>query len=116
MKNYVQQGAILDHTAASAITGGDPVVMGDSVGIAVGDIDSGGGGSVAVEGVYQVTKASGTAWTQGDALDYDASAGAFDKDISGASGDVTGCAIAAADATSGATSGKVKLTNPGTAV
>lgn len=115
MKNYVQSGGVLDHTPGADVTGGDPVVMGATVGVAVGDIASGETGAVAVEGVYQVAKATGTAWTQGDVLDFDKSEGKFAKNLSTSSGDVTGCAIAAADATSGATSGNVKLTNPGTA-
>ena len=115
MKNFYSNGAVLDHVASADLTGGAPVVMGDSVGVAVGDIATGSTGAVAVEGVYEVAKATGTAWTQGAAVDFDASAGAFTVGLSAASGDVTGVGIAAADAPAGANFGLVKLANPGTA-
>ena len=115
MKNFVNGGGVIEHTPAAAVTGGNPLAMGDTVGVAVGDIASGEPGAVAIEGVFEVTKTAGTAWTQGDKLDFDKSAGAFAKSLSTASGDVSGCAIAAADAPAAATVGVVKLTNPGTA-
>ena len=115
MKNFTGKGAVLDHLASADLTGGAPVVMGDSVGVAVGDIANGSTGAVAVEGVYELAKVSGTAWTQGAALDFDASEGAFTVNLSATGGDVTGAGIAAADAPAGATMGLVKLSNPGTA-
>ena len=115
MKNYTSNGAVLDHVASADLTGGAPVVMGDSVGVAVGDIATGSTGAVALEGVYEVAKATGTAWNQGQALDFDVSEGAFTVGLSAASGGVTGVGIAAADAPAGATVGLVKLSNPGAA-
>ena len=115
MKNFYSNGAVLDHVASADLTGGTPVVMGDSVGIAVSDIATGSTGAVAIEGVYELPKVSGTAWTQGVAVDFDVSEGAFTANLSAASGDVTGVGIAAADAPAGATVGLVKLSNPGTA-
>jgi predicted RecA/RadA family phage recombinase len=87
--------------------------MGDTVGIAASDMDTGESGTVFVEGVYSVAKATGTAWGVGDKVDWDASASAFDINVTPASGDVTGCAMAAAPAAADATTGLVKLT-PGT--
>ena len=115
MKNYTSNGAVLDHVASADLTGGAPVVMGDSVGVAVADIATGSTGAVAVEGVYELPKATGTAWTQGAAVDFDASEGAFTVNLSATTGDVTGVGIAAADAPAAATVGLVKLANPGAA-
>ena len=115
MKNFTGKGAVLDHKATATITGGAPVVIGDSVGVAVGDIANGSTGAVAVEGVYEVTKVSGTAWTQGQAVDFDASEGAFTVGLTASSGDVTNVGIAAADAPAAATVALVKLANPGVA-
>ena len=115
MKNFTSTGATLEHVATADVTGGTPVVMGDSVGVAVADIATGAMGAVALEGVYEVVKAPGTAWTQGAALDFDASEGAFTVGLSASSGDVTNAAIAAADAPASATVGMVKLANPGVA-
>ena len=115
MKNFTSKGAVLDHVASADVTGGAPVAMGDSVGVAVADIATGNVGAVVVEGVYEVAKVSGTAWAQGQAVDLDASEGAFAVGLSAQSGDVTGVGIAAADAPAGATVGLVKLANPGSA-
>lgn len=110
---YRQNGAVLEHTAGSDINSDDIVVTGDTVGVALTDIASGEKGSVMIEGSFEVGKVSGTAWTQGDKLDWDASESAFGKGITTATGDVTGCAIAAYDADSGDTTAEVILTNPG---
>lgn len=115
-KTFVQPGNILEHanSSGSAISAGDVVVMGDIVGVAEVDIPDGESGNVRVTGVHSLAKASGTAWTQGDSLDWDAAAGAFEKDkATPAAGDVENCAVAAKDAASGDTTGNVKLT-PGT--
>lgn len=111
--NYIQPGQVLEHTLSGDVTSGDVLVLGDSVGVA---LQSGGSGDtipVAVEGVFQVDKTSGTAWNLGDKLDWDVSASKFAKGLTAATGDVEDCAIAAAAAASDATTGYVKLTNPG---
>lgn len=114
-RTFKQPGAVLTHSNASgsAIDEGDVVVMGDIVGIALVDIADGEDGAVSIEGVHEVPKASGTAWVQGDSLDWDASAGAFEKGATPAAGDVLLAGIAALAAASAATTGEVKLT-PGT--
>lgn len=108
-KNYVQPGKVLEHTAGAAISSGDVVEMGNIVGVALGDMASGDVGSVQVDGVFTLAKTSGTAWSQGDALDWDTSAGEFTKGLTPATGDISGCAIAAADAASADTEGAVLL-------
>lgn len=110
---YKHEGDVLDHTAGSDISADDVVELGDSIGIALVDIANGEEGAVAVEGVFTVDKATGTAWSQGDKLDWDTSAGKFSKGITPASGDITSCGIAAADAASADATGLIKLT-PGT--
>ncbi|HSH45105.1 MAG TPA: DUF2190 family protein, partial [Longimicrobiales bacterium] len=89
------------------------VVMGDVVGIALTDIAGGETGAVAIEGVFEVAKAAGTAWDQGAKLDWDASASAFDIGVTPATGDVEDCGVAAEAAASAATTGYIRLT-PGT--
>lgn len=110
---FHQNGDVLDIVAGSAISSGDVVVTGDIVGIAVADIANGSTGSIAVEGVFKVAKASGEAWAVGDKLGWDASASAFDLTFTPATGDVTTCCVAAVAAGSADTVGYVKLT-PGT--
>lgn len=110
---YKQRGDVLDHTAGSAINADDIVVIGDCVGIANVDIASGEEGGLSIEGVFTVPKTTGTAWSQGDSVDFDASAGEFHIGVSPAAGDVQNCGIAAEDAGSADATGLVKLT-PGT--
>lgn len=115
-RTFKQMGNVVTHTNASGadIASGDVVVMGDTVGIALADIPDTEQGSVAIAGVHEVTKVAGTAWVQGDSLDWDSAAPGFEKDkTTPVAGDVENCAVAAADATSAATVGEVKLT-PGT--
>ncbi len=108
-RQYEQRGDILDHTAAADVNVDDTVVMGNIVGVALADIAAGETKGVAVDGVYQRAKTTGTAWSQGDVLDYDVSAGEFHKGLTPATGDITGCAIAAEDAASADAVGKVLL-------
>lgn len=115
-RTFKQPGKVIDHTNASGvdIAVGDVVVMGDIVGVALVDIPDTETGSVSIEGVHEVPKATGTAWTQGDSLDWDGAAGAFELDkTTPVAGDVENVGIAAADALSAAALGLVKLT-PGT--
>lgn len=114
-RNYQQPGAIIDYANGEAAdySAGDVVVMGDTVGIALVDIPKNSTGSVAIEGTFTVPKASGTAWGQGDRLDWDASASAFEKGATPASGDVIGCAIAFAAAGADDEVGVAKIVNPG---
>jgi len=112
-KNFVHEGTAVEYTAGADISSGDVVAMGDSIGIALTDIANGATGAVAIEGVFTVAKAAGTAWNCGDKLDWDASASAFAKGITEATGDISDCAIAFGDAETAATTATVKLTNPG---
>lgn len=55
MKNYVQEGKILDLTFASATTSGSPVVVGQIAGVMVNDVAANGTGQVATAGVYTLS-------------------------------------------------------------
>ena len=56
---FIQDGRYVDHTPGSAVTAGDVIVQGDLIGIAKGDIAANQPGALAVEGVYDVPKATG---------------------------------------------------------
>jgi predicted RecA/RadA family phage recombinase len=70
--NYVQRGDVWKHTAGGNITSGSPVLMGDVLGVALVDITSGATGSVAVGGVFTITKLTTDVVAQGAALYWDA--------------------------------------------
>jgi len=117
--NFVQDGNVIDYSnSGSAISSGDLVVMGETLGVALVDIAATTGtGAVAVTGVYNFAKVSAAVIAQGESLTWDVSAGAFDDNAATpATGDVTGAACFAAEAAgNGVTTIAVKLTGtPGT--
>ena len=54
----VQAGNVIDYTAGATIASGDVVVIGNIIGVALGDIANGATGSVATRGVFTVPKVS----------------------------------------------------------
>ncbi len=56
---FVHEGASIDYTPAADVAAGDVVVQGDLVGVAKLDIKAGKLGALAVEGVFDFTKATG---------------------------------------------------------
>lgn len=74
MQNRIQDGVMLNYAAKTGevISGGDLVEFEACVGVAATDIFTGETGAVAVEGVFDLPKASG-AVAQGDALFLDSS-------------------------------------------
>jgi len=107
-------GSVMPWTnnTGSAVAAGAVVALKHCVGIALVDIANGAVGSVAVGGVVTgVAKATGHAWAQGEKLNWDVSASAFDySGATPATGDITGGAVAWLAAASGDTTGDVKLT------
>lgn len=119
--NFVQDGDVIQHTAAADITSGQLVKVGPSLlGVALTDIANGETGSVAIAGVFSgIPKVSGAVFAKGEKLLWDvsanANAGAFDDSAAtGASGDVMGGAIAWVAGGNGETTCTVLLT-PGNA-
>lgn len=116
-KVYQEKGDVVQYTnAGSAIAAGAVVGLKHCVGIALTDIAASTGvGSVALEGVFQVPKTTGTAWANGEKLLWDVSASKFDgSGAAPATGDIMGAAIAFGAALSADAVAYVKLT-PGNA-
>jgi predicted RecA/RadA family phage recombinase len=101
MKNFVQKGDSFKFVAGSAIASGDIVKSGKLVGVALDDVASGDEGIAYIEGVYEVAKKAGVAFSQGDVV-YEESSEASDV-----VGDKMGHAFEDADA--GDATMKVKL-------
>lgn len=99
-----------DHTPASAVSSGDVVVDNGRVLIATDDIAASERGVCFVKNVVaKVTKASGTAWSEGDEIYYDATNANFEK------GNVEGgvyAGLAERDAGSSATTAYLELNAP----
>lgn len=115
--NHVQPGKVLDYvnTTGAVIASGSVVVAGALLGVALVNIPANGGGSVALEGVFEVPKKVGTAISQGVALVYKTADGVFATGAT-AAGDVSGASVVAfASAAADAASMLVKFTGvPGT--
>jgi predicted RecA/RadA family phage recombinase len=77
MKNFVQPGRTITLTAPYILTSGQGALVGTIVGIANSDIASGSRGEFDTEGVFDVTKAAGTAWTEGATIYWDNAAKNF---------------------------------------
>lgn len=58
-QNYIQDGNVIEITAAATITSGAPVAVGAIAGVALGDAASGETVRVQLKGVFNVSKASG---------------------------------------------------------
>lgn len=117
MKTYVQKGECMTITAAATTTSGQVVAVGNTLGVATGDIANGAKGEICIVGVFTVPKVSGAVIAAGETLTWDASAAAFDDNLATpASGDITGAAAIAFEAAgNGVTSMAVKFTGtPGT--
>jgi predicted RecA/RadA family phage recombinase len=56
---FVQDGCAIDYTPGSAVAAGDVVVQGDLIGVAKRPIAANELGALAVEGVFDVPKATG---------------------------------------------------------
>jgi predicted RecA/RadA family phage recombinase len=115
--NFVQDGNVIDHVAAAAISSGDVVKIGQSLGVALADIANGATGPVAMRGVFTVPKVTAAVIAAGERLVWDVSAGKFDDNLAApATGDVSGEAAVAYEAgTSSMTTLKVMFTGvPGT--
>ena len=98
--NYVQAGDTIDwaNGSGSAVSSGDVVAMGQTLGVALVDIANGASGAVAIKGVFTVAKVSAAVIAQGESLTWDSSVAAFDDNAAtAATGDITGAAAMAAE-------------------
>lgn len=106
MQNFIERGHTIVVTAPTGgLSSGDGVLVGSLFAVAVAGFAAGETGAAAIGGVYTLSKTTGEAWTQGEKLYWDASAG----EVTATATDNTliGCAFAAA--ASAATTGAVRL-------
>lgn len=71
-KKFKAEGEVWNHVASGAKSSGAVIVMGARVGVALTDIANGATGSVAVRGVFALSKKSGDTFAQGAACYWDA--------------------------------------------
>jgi predicted RecA/RadA family phage recombinase len=112
---FVARGDVLNYIAAGAITSGQVVVMGHTLGVALKSGVSGDTIPVAIEGVFELPKVAAAVFAVGEKLIFDISAasgaGEFDDSAATpATGDITGGAIAMRLGANAETTCLVKLT------
>lgn len=105
--NHVQPGNVIPWTnsTGSAVSAGAVVVIGLFVGVALTDIANGATGSVAIEEVFELPKATGVAFAIGAAVYYDTG----DTNCNATAEDNYYAGLAFEAAASAATTVKVKL-------
>lgn len=70
--NFIQPGDVMDYqNGGTALANGAGVKIGLRIGVALAAIAANTTGSVALEGVFKVTKAASQAWTQGALVYWD---------------------------------------------
>lgn len=72
MKNYICEGKNIEFTAGADVKSGDPVVVGDLVGVSSTDVANGADGVASIEGVYVLKKKSADVVAKGVKLYWDA--------------------------------------------
>jgi len=105
MKNYIADGSTAVVSAPADVSAGDFVVVGKTFGAAVNDALSGAEVVLSTEGVFEFPKETGTAWTAGDQLYWDAGNARFTK----TAGENLSYGRAHNDAAAGDAVGNVKL-------
>lgn len=105
MKNWTQDGEVLDLLAPYAVTSGGGMKIGAIIAIAQTSAASGAAVLGDRRGIYTAAKATGQAWAVGDKLYWDDTAKVFTTTAS--ANTLCGCAMAIA--ASGDTTGSVLL-------
>lgn len=95
---FVQDGCSIDYTPGAAVAAGDVVVQGDLIGIAKRPVAANELGALAVEGVFDVPKATGasTAITVGSTVYWDVTEGVAKTDDESAANKLLGKTVKAA--------------------
>jgi len=95
---FIHDGKSIDYTPGSAVSAGDVVVQGDLIGIAKLDIAASALGALAVDGVFDLPKASGasTAIAAGAKVYWDAGDSEAKEDAESGANKYLGKVVAAA--------------------
>ena len=104
-KSYIQDGKILDYTAAGALASGAVVVIGVRVGVLLAALATGETGSLQVRGVFELTKLTTDVVAQGALVYWDVTNSRLTTTVG--TNTLAGYAVAAAG--NGVTTCKVNL-------
>jgi len=107
-KNYIKPGEHLTFTAGADVASGSAVLLGSLLGVALTAVANGKEGEAAIEGVWELPKATGAAINAWTKPSWDVSEGKFIAS-GAANGDLDNGVVAVETAGSAATTVKVKL-------
>jgi len=107
MKNFIQEGKVLELAAPYDVVSGAGALIGSIFGVATSTLLSGVTGNFGVEGVFELAKADSQAWTVGAKIYWDNTAKNCTTTSSGNT--LIGVATEAVAVTAGLILGKVKL-------
>ena len=82
-KNLKALGEVFDHTCTAAVSSGDVVIMGDTIGVALTDGAIGDTIAVRAEGVFELPKLASSDIAQGKKVYWDAVNGQINLTASG---------------------------------
>jgi predicted RecA/RadA family phage recombinase len=112
MNNFVQDGDVIDFTAAEDLSSGELVQIGNRVGAALKAIANTETGSVRIKGVINAAKTASQAWAVGDKLYLNTSTKAL-TNVATAAYPYAGIAVEALGAGAGIVEGKCLLESAG---
>ena len=94
-KYFVGEGDTINHTLAGTVSAGDMIAIGKLLGVCLSDGVSGDVIAVSISGVWDLPAVTGAAFTKGQTVTFDLSAGLIDDAAATpASGDLTlGCVV-----------------------
>ena len=95
---FIHDGKAIDYTPGSAVSAGDVIVQGDLIGVAKLDIAASALGALAIDGVFDLPKATGggTAITAGAKVYWDAGDSEAKEDAESGANKYLGKVVAAA--------------------
>lgn len=103
-RRYVSPGEVIEVPSPATVVSGQTVVLGRTVGIALGDYASGAMGRFGISGIYRVPATASQVFASGNQAIWDASASAWSGHaVTLAAGDVSLVALALETKTAGAT-------------
>lgn len=106
MKNYVQPGNVIDAVMPAAKTSGDGVKVGSRLfGVSVDTYTSGSTGQIYTEGVFDLSKTTGQAYSAGDSIWWNDTT----AKVTNGTGANIECGVVVAAAASGDTTARVRI-------
>jgi predicted RecA/RadA family phage recombinase len=110
MKNFVQEGEIINVTSPYALTAGDGCLVGSIFGVAVDTVATSTAVNICTDGIFDLAKTASQAWTVGVKIYWDNSTKRCTTAAAAGANALIGVAVVAVGSGAGETIGRVLLT------